>query len=122
MLYKERGNIHESRILLLEHTFRVENDLVLSPDDYEVNDISEPRTGQVADGTRVRKDDRLQFTGRVVYEGSNVAAPRDVGILVDVFDGEQVYSDGSLGEDGSYSVEVPLALQARFNLHQQGLV
>ena len=109
LLYKERGNIHESRILLLEHTFRVENDLVLSPDDYEVNDISEPRTGQVADGTRVRKDDRLQFTGRVVYEGSNVAAPRDVGILVDVFDGEQVYSDGSLGEDGSYSVEVPLS-------------
>ena len=109
LIYKERGSIHESRILLLEHTFRVENDLVLSPVDYEVNDISEPRTGQVADGTRVRKDDRLQFTGRVVYEGSDVAAPRDVGILVDVFDGESTYSDGSLGEDGSYSVEVPLS-------------
>ena len=48
----------------------------------------EPRTGPVADGTRVRKDDRLAFTGRVVYEGSDIAAPRP-GILADVFDGER---------------------------------
>ena len=89
---------YEDRILLLEHTFRVENDLMLAPSDYLVEDISEPRTGQVADGSRVRKDDRLAFTGTVVYEGSSVPAPRDVGILVEVFDGEKMWSDGSLTE------------------------
>ena len=73
-----------------------------------VEDISEPRTGPVADGTRVRKDDRLAFSGRVVYEGSNVPAPRDVGILVEVFDGEKLWSDGSLTDDGEYLIEVPL--------------
>ena len=66
LLYKELGSSDPSRILLLEHTFRVENDLMLSPTEFEVEDISEPRTGPVADGSRVRKDDRLAFTGRVI--------------------------------------------------------
>ena len=109
LIYKERGSPYEDRILLLEHTFRVENDLMLAPSDYLVEDISEPRTGQVADGSRVRKDDRLAFTGTVVYEGSSVPAPRDVGILVEVFDGEKIWSDGSLTSEGHYSVEVPLS-------------
>ena len=109
LLYKELGNPDPSRILLLEHTFRVENDLMLSPTDFKVEDISEPRTGPVADGSRVRKDDRLAFTGRVVYEGSQVPAPRDVGILVEVFDGEKLWSDGSLTTEGDYAVEVPLS-------------
>ena len=109
LLYRERASNEDSRILLLEHTFRVENDLVLAADSFEVNDVSEPRTGPVADGTRVRKDDRLSFTGRVVYEGSDIAAPRDLGILVDVFDGEKIWSDGSLTSNGGYEVEVPLS-------------
>jgi hypothetical protein len=109
LVYKELGSPDPSRILILEHTFRVENDLMLSPTDFEVEDISEPRVGPVADGSRVRKDDRLAFTGRVVYEGSQTAAPRDVGILVEVFDGENLWSDGSLTDEGGYSVEVPLS-------------
>jgi hypothetical protein len=109
LLYKELGSSDPSRILLLEHTFRVENDLMLSPTDFAVEDISEPRTGPVADGSRVRKDDRLAFTGRVVYEGSQTPAPRDVGILVEVFDGEKLWSDGSLTAEGGYAVEVPLS-------------
>ena len=109
LLYKELGNTDPSRILLLEHTFRVENDLMLDPEMFSVEDVSEPRTGPIADGTRVRNDDRLAFTGRVVYEGSDVAAPRDVGILVEVFDGEKLWSDGSLTNDGGYDVEVPLS-------------
>jgi hypothetical protein len=109
LVYKELGSSDPSRILLLEHTFRVENDLMLSPTDFAVEDISEPRTGPVADGSRVRKDDRLAFTGRVVYEGSQTPAPRDVGILVEVFDGEKLWSDGSLTSDGGYAVEVPLS-------------
>ena len=109
LIYKERGSAFEDRILLLEHTFRVENDLMLAPSDYLVEDISEPRTGQIADGSRVRKDDRLAFTGTVVYEGSSVPAPRDVGILVEVFDGEKMWSDGSLTAQGHYAVEVPLS-------------
>ena len=109
LLYKELGSSDPSRILLLEHTFRVENDLMLSPSDFAVEDISEPRTGPVADGSRVRKDDRLAFTGRVVYEGSQTPAPRDVGILVEVFDGEKLWSDGSLTVDGGYALEVPLS-------------
>ena len=108
LLFKERGSLEDSELLILEHTFRVENDFTLSPTDYMVEDVSEPRTGQVADGTRVRKDDRLAFSGRVVYEGSNVPAPRDVGILVEVFDGEKLWSDGSLTNDGEYLIEVPL--------------
>jgi hypothetical protein len=109
LVYKELGSSDPSRILLLEHTFRVENDLMLSPTEFAVEDISEPRVGPVADGSRVRKDDRLAFTGRVVYEGSQTAAPRDVGILVEVFDGEKLWSDGSLTNEGGYSVEVPLS-------------
>jgi len=109
LVYKERGSDDEEQILLLEHTFRVENDLMLSPTEYLVEDISEPRTGIVADGSRVRKDDRLAFTGRVVYEGSTVAAPRDVGILIEVFDGEKLWSDGSISSSGEFSVEVPLS-------------
>ncbi len=109
LVYKERGADDDAQILLLEHTFRVENDLMLSPTEYLVEDISEPRTGIVADGSRVRKDDRLAFTGRVVYEGSSVAAPRDVGILIEVFDGEKKWSDGSISSLGEFSVEVPLS-------------
>ena len=109
LMFKERGSEYDSQILLLEHTFRVENDLVLSPTEYLVEDISEPRTGIIADGSRVRKDDRLAFTGRVVYEGSTVAAPRDVGILIEVFDGEKMWSDGSISASGEFSVEVPLS-------------
>ena len=109
LVYKELGSPDPSRILLLEHTFRVENDLMLSPTAFEVEDISEPRIGPVADGSRVRKDDRLAFTGQVVYEGSQIPAPRDVGILVEVFDGEKLWSDGSLTDEGGYSVEVPLS-------------
>ena len=109
LMFKERGSSDDSQILLLEHTFRVENDLMLSPTEYLVEDISEPRTGIVADGSRVRKDDRLAFTGRVVYEGSTIAAPRDVGILIEVFDGEKMWSDGSISSSGEFSVEVPLS-------------
>jgi len=109
LLYKELGSDEPTRLLLLEHTFRVENDLMLSPTDFSVDDISQPRTGPVADGSRVRKDDRLAFTGRVVYEGSQVPAPRNLGILVEVFDGEKLWSDGSLTSDGEYAVEVPLS-------------
>ena len=108
LVFKERGSAEDDMLLILEHTFRIENDFTLSPTDYTVEDVSEPRTGQVADGTRVRKDDRLAFSGRVVYEGSNVPAPRNVGILVEVFDGEKLWSDGSLTEDGEYLIEVPL--------------
>ena len=109
LMFKERGSSDDSQILLLEHTFRVENDLMLSPTEYLVEDISEPRTGIVADGSRVRKDDRLEFSGRVVYEGSTIAAPRDVGILIEVFDGEKMWSDGSISSSGEFSVEVPLS-------------
>ena len=109
LVFKERGSEEDSQVLLLEHTFRVENDLMLSPTEYLVEDVSEPRTGVVADGSRVRKDDRLAFTGRVVYEGSTVAAPRNVGILIEVFDGEKMWSDGSISSSGEFSVEVPLS-------------
>ena len=51
----------------------------------------------------------MAFTGRVVYEGSSVAAPRDVGILIEVFDGEKMWSDGSISSLGEFSVEVPLS-------------
>ena len=107
--YKERGEDSPTRHIIAEHTFTVENDLVLEASSFLVEDISEPRTGIVADGSRVRNDDRLEFTGRVVYEGSNVPAPNDASIVIEVFDGESIWSDGSIGEDGSYSVEVPLS-------------
>jgi len=108
LIYKERGNAEPTRHEFDDNSFRVENDLVLSPTDFKVMDINEPRTGPIADGSRVRSDDRLSFEGRIVYEGSNVAAPRNVGVQVDVFDGESAWSDGSLGENGEYSIEVPL--------------
>ena len=107
--YKERGSEFPTRHIIADHTFRVENDLVLDANSFKVNDISEPRTGAVADGSRVRNDDRLEFTGRVVYEGSNVPAPKDAAIVIEVFDGEKIWSDGSLEDDGGYSVEVPLS-------------
>ncbi|MDP6869930.1 MAG: CARDB domain-containing protein [Candidatus Poseidoniaceae archaeon] len=107
--YKERGEEHPTRHIIAEHTFYVENDLVIDASSFLVEDISEPRTGQIADGSRVRNDDRLEFTGRVVYEGSSQPAPEDAAIQVEVFDGEKVWSDGSLGDDGGYSIEVPLA-------------
>ena len=107
--YKERGSEFPTRHIIGEHTFTVENDLVLDASSFLVEDISEPRTGIVADGSRVRNDDRLEFTGRVVYEGSSVPAPNDASIVIEVFDGESIWSDGSLADDGGYSVEVPLS-------------
>lgn len=109
LLFKERGSPMDTQILLVEHTFKVENDLIIAPVDYSVLDISEPRVGEVADGSRVRKDDRLSFSGKVVYEGSNIPVPRDIGILVEVFDGELIWSDGSLGNEGEFLIEVPLS-------------
>ena len=109
LLFKERGSETDTQILLIEHTFKVENDLVIAPSDYSVSDVSEPRVGEIADGTRVRNDDRLSFSGRVVYEGSNIPVPRDIGILVEVFDGELIWSDGSLSDGGEFLVEVPLS-------------
>ena len=107
--YKERGSEFPTRHIISEHTFTVENDLVLDASSFLVEDISEPRTGIVADGSRVRNDDRLEFTGRVIYEGSNVPAPNDASIAIEVFDGQSVWSDGSIASDGGYSVEVPLS-------------
>lgn len=107
--FKERGSEFDTRIEFSDHTFRVENDLVLAPMDFLIRDTTEPRTGPIADGSRVRSDDRLSFTGRVVYEGSNTPAPRSLGIQIDVFDGVSVWSDGSLEEDGGYNVEVALS-------------
>lgn len=107
--YKERGEEFPTRHIIAEHTFTVENDLVLDASSFLVEDISEPRTGIVADGSRVRNDDRLEFTGKVVYEGSNMPAPNDASIVIEVFDGESIWSDGSIADDGGYSVEVPLS-------------
>ncbi len=45
LLFKERGSSEDRELLILEHTFRVENDFTLSPTDYIVEDVSEPRTG-----------------------------------------------------------------------------
>jgi hypothetical protein len=107
--FKERGAVNPTRYIIYEHTFTVENDLVLSANDFLVEDISEPRTGLIADGSRVRNDDRIEFTGRVVYEGSNIPAPRDQSIIIEVFDGERMWTDGSLSADGGYTIEVPLS-------------
>ena len=86
LVYKELGNEEATRHEFSDQSFRVENDLVLSSSDFKVLDVSEPRTGPIADGSKVRADDRLSFQGRVVYEGSNVEAPRNVGVTIDVFD------------------------------------
>jgi len=106
--YKELGSNTPTRIVFLEHTFSVENDLVLDPTTYVVEDVAEPRIGPLDDATPVRPDDRLRWSGNVVYEGSNVPAPNDLGITVEVFDGVQYWSDGSLSEEGGFSIEVPL--------------
>ena len=109
LMYKERGSEYPTQHIIVNHTFFVENDIVLSPSDFEVLDISEPRLGPVADGSRIRNDDRLEFSGRVVYENSNVPISKDESIVVEVFDGQHIWSDGSLSEDGDYSIEVPLS-------------
>ena len=106
--YKELGSLEPTRIEFIDHTFSVENDLVLDASTYVVEDVAEPRTGPLDDATPVRPDDRLRWSGRVVYEGSNTPAPNDLGITVEVFDGVQYWSDGSLSDDGGFSIEVPL--------------
>ena len=106
--YKELGSTSPTRIEFIEHTFSVENDLVLDASSYIVEDVAEPRTGSLDDATPVRPDDRLRWSGRVVYESSGVPAPNDLGITVEVFDGVQYWSDGSLTDDGAFSIEVPL--------------
>jgi hypothetical protein len=107
--YKELGYVEPTRFEFIEHTFRVENDLVLDTSTYVVEDISEPRLGPVDDATPVRPDDRLRWSGNVVYEGGQVPAPSNLGITVEVFDGVQYWSDGSLGADGGFSIEVSLS-------------
>lgn len=109
LIFKERGEADARVMVFADYTFKVENDLVLSPGSFLISDVSEPRTGPIADGSRVRADDRLAFTGRVVYEGSNTPAPRNLGVKVEVFDGLSVWSDGSFDADGAYNVEVPLS-------------
>ena len=106
--YKELGSPTPTRIEFIEHTFSVENDLVLDASSYVVEDVAEPRTGPLDDATPVRPDDRLRWSGRVVYESSSVPAPNDLGITVEVFDGVQYWSDGSLSDNGAFSIEVPL--------------
>ncbi len=108
LVYDQLGS-EPRRIEFIDQTFRVENDLVLDPGTYAVTDVSEPRTGPVDDATTVRPDDRLAWSGRVVYEGSNVAPPNNIGIEVEVFDGVQGWSDGSLSEHGEFALEVPLS-------------
>ena len=102
------GSSEPTRIEFDEYTFSVENDLVLDTETYLVQDVAEPRLGVVDDATPVRPDDRLRWSGRVVFEDSNTPAPNDLGITVEVFDGVQYWSDGSLTEDGGFSIEVPL--------------
>jgi len=106
--FKELGSPTPTRIEFIDNTFSVENDLVLDATTYNVQDVAEPRTGPLDDATPVRPDDRLRWSGRVVYESSDVPAPNDLGITVEVFDGVQYWSDGSLTDDGAFSIEVPL--------------
>ena len=106
--FSQLGSPEPTRIIFTEHTFRVENDLVLDAETYIVEDVQEPRIGPVSDGSRVVPNDRLRWSGRVVYEGSDVPAPKNIGITVEVFDGVQYWSDGSLTDDGGFSLEVPL--------------
>ena len=107
LVYDQLGSDIE-RVEFMQHTFQVENDLVLDAAAYAVTDVSEPRIGPVDDATTVRPDDRLAWSGRVVYEGSDIAPPNNIGIEVEVFDGVQTWSDGSLSSDGEFSLEVPL--------------
>jgi len=106
--YKELGSPTPTRIEFIDQTFSVENDLVLDASTYVVEDVAEPRTGPLDDATPVRPDDRLRWSGRVVFESSGIPAPNDLGITVEVFDGVQYWSDGSLTDDGAFSIEVPL--------------
>ncbi|MBT3772228.1 MAG: hypothetical protein HOF90_04945 [Euryarchaeota archaeon] len=108
-VYKERGSVEATRLEFADNSFRVENDLVLSASSFLVSDVTEPRVGPIADGSRVRSDDRLSFSGKVIFEGSDTPAPLSVGIKVDVFDGVSIWSDGSLDDTGGYTVEVPLS-------------
>jgi len=110
--FKELGSTIPTRIEFIDHTFSVENDLVLDASTYSVEDVAEPRTGPLDDATPVRPDDRLRWSGRVVYEGSSEPAPNDLGITVEVFDGVQYWSDGSLSDNGGFSIEVPLTAAA----------
>jgi hypothetical protein len=111
LIYDQLGS-SPINVEFMEHTFRVENDLVLDAAAYSVTDVSEPRTGPVDDATTIRPDDRLAWSGRVVYEGSNRAPPNNIGIEVEVFDGVQSWSDGSLSVDGEFYLEVPLVAAA----------
>ncbi|MBT4058847.1 MAG: hypothetical protein HOE69_00865 [Euryarchaeota archaeon] len=107
--FTQLGSSEPRQIIFTEHTFRVENDLVLDAEAYTVEDVQEPRIGPISDGSRVVPNDRLRWSGRVVYEGSDVPAPRNLGITVEVFDGVQYWSDGSLTDEGGFSLEVPLS-------------
>ena len=44
-----------------------------------------------------------------MYENSQTPPPNNLGIVVEVFDGVQMWSDGSLTENGDYMIEVPLS-------------
>lgn len=106
--FTQLGSTEPRQIIFTEYTFRIENDLVLDAGTYSVEDVQEPRVGPVFDGSRVVPNDRLRWSGRVVYEGSDVPAPKNLGITVEVFDGVQYWSDGSLTDEGGFSLEVPL--------------
>ena len=106
--YKQLG-ANMRTIEFVDRTFYVENDLVLEASSYTITDVMHPRVGPIDSSTSIRPDDRIQWTGRVVYEGSQTPPPNNLGIVVDVFDGVQMWSDGSLTENGDYMVEVPLS-------------
>ena len=107
--FTQLGSDGPRRIIFTEHTFRVENDLVIDSNSYIVEDVQEPRLGPVSDGSRVVPNDRLRWSGRIVYEGSEMPAPKNLGITMEVFDGIQYWSDGSLTDNGGFSIEVPLS-------------
>ncbi|MEC7601848.1 MAG: hypothetical protein VYB83_03455, partial [Candidatus Thermoplasmatota archaeon] len=106
--YKQLG-ASMRRIEFVDRTFHVENDLVLDPTSYTITDVMHPRVGPIDSSTSIRADDRIQWTGRVVYENSQTPPPNNLGIVVEVFDGVQMWSDGSLTENGDYMIEVPLS-------------
>ena len=106
--YKQLG-ANMRTIEFSDRTFYVENDLVLDASSYTITDVMHPRVGPIDSSTSIRPDDRIQWTGRVVYEGSQTPPPNNLGIVVEVFDGVQMWSDGSLTENGDYMVEVPLS-------------
>ena len=67
--YKQLG-ASMRRIEFVDRTFHVENDLVLDPTSYTITDVMHPRVGPIDSSTSIRADDRIQWTGRVVYENS----------------------------------------------------